>query len=65
MQLSAYAQGCNITDPERVSIFVDRADTELVLPHIWDKETHSKHKEMFNSLLNYWKLVKNYDSTVL
>ena len=65
MQLSAYSQGCNIEDPERISIFVDRADTELVLTHVWDKETHYKHKEMFNSLLNYWKLVKNYDSTVL
>jgi len=65
MQLSAYAQGCNIEEPERISIFVDRADTELVLTHVWDKETHYKHKEMFNSLLNYWKLVKNYDSTVL
>jgi hypothetical protein len=65
MQLSAYAQGCNIEDPERISIFVDRADTELVLTHVWDKDTHYKHKEMFNSLLNYWKLVKNYDSTVL
>ena len=65
MQLSAYAQGCNIENPERISIFVDRADTELVLTHVWDKDTHYKHKEMFNSLLNYWKLVKNYDSTVL
>ena len=65
MQLSAYAQGCNIEEPERVSIFIDRADTTLVLPHIWENETHYKHKEMFNSLLNYWKLVKNYDSTIL
>ena len=65
MQLSAYAQGCNIEEPERVSIFVDREDTTLVLPHIWDNESHYKHKEMFNSLLNYWKLVKNYDSTIL
>ena len=65
MQLSAYAQGCNIEEPERVSIFVDRADTTLVLPHIWENESHYKHKEMFNSLLNYWKLVKNYDSTIL
>jgi hypothetical protein len=23
--------------------------------------THSKHRDMFNSLLNYWKLTKNYD----
>jgi hypothetical protein len=61
MQLSAYAQGCNVDDPERVSIFVDRADTSIVLCHIWDKETHAKHKKMFNSILEYWKLVKNYE----
>ena len=61
MQLSAYAQGCNIDDPKRVSIFVDRADTSLVLCHIWDKESHAKHKEMFNSVLRYWQLVKNYE----
>ena len=65
MQLSAYAQGCNVEEPERVSIFIDRADTSIVLSHVWEKETHKKHKEMFNSLLNYWKLVKNYDSAVL
>ena len=65
MQLSAYAQGCNIDDPTRVSIFVDRADTSLVLPFVWDKESHKKHKEMFNSLLTYWKLVKNYDSATI
>jgi hypothetical protein len=65
MQLSAYAQGCNIDEPTRVSIFVDRADTSLVLPFVWDKESHKKHKEMFNSLLTYWKLVKNYDSATI
>ena len=61
MQLSAYAQGCNIDDPERVSIFVDRKNTETILFHIWDKESHEKHKEMFNSILKYWQLVKNYE----
>ena len=61
MQLSAYAQGCQVDDPTRVSIFVDRADTSLILYHIWDKESHSKHKEMFNSILRYWQLVKNYE----
>jgi len=61
MQLSAYAQGCNIDDPERVSIFVDRKNTETILFHIWDKESHEKHKEMFNSILRYWQLVKNYE----
>ena len=60
MQLSAYAQGCGFDDVERVSIFVDREDTELIACHIWDKESQTKHKEMFNSILNYWKLVKNY-----
>ena len=61
MQLSAYAQGCNIDNPTRVSIFVDRADTSLVLCHIWDEESHEKHKEMFNSILKYWQLVNNYE----
>ena len=61
MQLSAYAQGCNIDNPTRVSIFVDRADTSIVLCHIWEEESHEKHKEMFNSILRYWQLVKNYE----
>ncbi len=61
MQLSAYAQGCGFDDVERVSIFVDREDTELIACHIWDKESQTKHTEMFNSILTYWKLVKNYE----
>ena len=61
MQLSAYAQGCGFDNPERVSIFVDRADTELIACHVWDKETHVKHRDMFNSILKYWQLVKNYE----
>jgi hypothetical protein len=63
MQLSAYAQGCGFNDVERVSIFVDREDTELIACHIWDRDTQKKHTEMFNSILQYWKLVKNYDSS--
>ena len=61
MQLSAYAEGCGFEDPERVSIFVDRKDTGLIVPHRWTKSTHAKHLQMFNSLLTYWKLFKNYD----
>ena len=61
MQLSAYAQGCDIDNPTRISIFVDRADTSLVLFHIWEEDSHEKHKEMFNSILKYWQLVKNYE----
>ena len=61
MQLSAYAQGCNIANPQRVSIFVDREDTDLVACHIWDTESHEKHKQMFNSILQFWQLVKNYE----
>ena len=62
MQLSAYAQGCGFTDVERVSIFVDRTDPEIIACHVWEKDTQEKHTEMFNSILNYWKLVKNYES---
>ena len=64
MQLSAYAQGCGYKDVERVSIFVDRKDTELISCHIWNKESHNKHVNMFNSILTYWKLVKNYDPSL-
>ena len=39
--------------------------TDLALGHIWDEDSHIKHVEMFNSLLTYWKLVKNYDSSTL
>jgi len=61
MQLSAYAQGCGFDDVERVSIFVDREDTELIACHVWDRDSQTKHREMFNSILTYWKLVKNYE----
>ena len=64
MQLSAYAQGCGFDNVERVSIFVDRADTGLIACHVWDKDTHARHLAMFNSILDYWKLVKNYDSSI-
>lgn len=61
MQLSAYAQGCGFDNPERVSIFVDRKHTDVIVGHIWDKESHTKHLAMFNSMLTYWKFSKNYD----
>ena len=60
MQLSAYAQGCGFDKPQRVSIFVDRADTGLIACHIWDEESHDRHLQMFNSILTYWKFSKNY-----
>ena len=63
MQLSAYAQGFGFDNPERISIFVDRKDTSLICCYVWDKESHTKYLEMFNSILNYWKLFKNYDPT--
>ena len=65
MQLSAYAQGCGFDDVERVSIFVDREDPTFISWHIWDKASHEKHLNMFNNILAFWKLSKNYDSSVL
>ena len=61
MQLSSYAQGMGVAEPIRVSIFIDRSNTELIGSHIWDPDTHARHLAMFNSLLTYWKLLKNYD----
>lgn len=61
MQLSAYAQGCGFTEKaERLSIFIDRQDTSCVSYYKWDEDTHSKHRDMFNNILSYWQLVKNY-----
>ena len=64
MQLSAYAQGCGFNDVERISIFVDRKNTKIILYHVWEKESHQKHLAMFNNILEYWKLCKNYNSAV-
>tara|TARA_R100001460_G_scaffold17328_4_gene37443 strand:+ start:1003 stop:1782 length:780 start_codon:yes stop_codon:yes gene_type:complete len=64
MQLSAYAQGCEIDEPERVSIFVDRNDPTYISYYIWDKDTHERHLSMFNHMLSFWKLSKNYDSSI-
>jgi len=61
MQLSSYAQGMGVAEPIRVSIFIDRSNTELIVSYIWDPDTHARHLAMFNSLLTYWKLLKNYD----
>jgi len=61
MQLSSYAQGLDIENPIRVSIFIDRSNTELVLSHVWEQNSHKKHLAMFNNLLQYWKLLKDFD----
>ena len=62
MQLSAYALGLGFKNPVRVSVFIDRADPELVLTHHWDSESHEKHSGMFLALLEYWQLVKGYSA---
>jgi len=63
MQLSAYAYGLNMDNPERVSIFIDREDNTAVY-HKWD-DSHDKHLEMFLSLLTYWQLSKGYKPEIL
>ncbi len=63
MQLSAYAEGASFLNPERVSIFLDRADPSIVSYHVWSGDTHKKHLDMFLNLLSFWKLSKNYDPT--
>ena len=65
MQLSAYAQGLKMDTPKRLSIFIDREDSELVLAHYWDDESHVRHAAMFNCLLMFWQLTKNYKSGVI
>jgi hypothetical protein len=62
MQLSAYAQGLEFDSPKRLSIFIDRDDSEIVLAHVWEDDSHARHLAMFNCLLMFWQLSKNYNS---
>lgn len=64
MQLSAYACGLNIDNPERVSVFVDRANPTVVISHVWEKESHERHLAMFSHLLSYWQHMKNYKPSI-
>jgi len=60
MQLSAYAQGLGIDNPTRVSIFIDRQHPDILSIHVWDKGSHDRHLAMFNTLKQYWFLLKKY-----
>ena len=61
LQLSSYAQGLNIENPVRMSIFIDRSNTELIVSHVWEQNSHKKHLAMFNNLLHYWQLLTDYN----
>ena len=63
MQLSSYAQGLDIENPIRMSIFIDRSNTELIVSHVWEADSHKKHLAMFNNLLHYWQLLKDFYPT--
>jgi len=60
MQLSAYAQGLGIDNPTRVSIFIDRKHPDILSIHVWDTDSHDRHLAMFNTLKQYWFLLKKY-----
>lgn len=60
MQLSAYAEGLEMPNARRISVFICRNNPSNVLVHEWDKESHAKHWSMFRSLLDYWQASKGY-----
>ena len=64
MQLSAYAQGKNFLNPERLSIFIDRKDPSIVKHYLWPTESHGRHIAMFKHLLSFWQLKNNYHTNV-
>jgi hypothetical protein len=66
MQLAAYASGAEDWSDRgydkrkekewgRVNLFIDRNDTNIVIPHIWDEDAFERHWKMFNHLLKYWQ----------
>ena len=64
IQLSAYAAGMGVSQPQRLSIFIDRNDPTKVLSHLWDEDSHQKHLQMFLSLLTYWQASKGYKPSI-
>lgn len=66
MQLAAYAVLIDENMPQevdtvnRVSIFIDRTNTSCVKSYLWDNESGKRHWKMFENLLNYWYLMKNF-----
>ena len=64
MQLSAYSALLGIDKPIRVSVFIDRKNPSVILPYVWDRDSHTKHLKMFLALLTFWKMSKNYDPTI-
>ena len=48
-----------------ITVVLTRRNTEALKEVILiKKESHKKHINMFNSILTYWKLVKNYDPSL-
>jgi hypothetical protein len=64
MQLSAYGHGYGLESFQRVNIFVrpmkEGESTPLVLGYVHPVETEQKDWEMFQCLLKFWQLSKNY-----
>lgn len=60
MQLAAYRYGLGITDARCANVFVSRTHEGLTKIIEWSEEDLKRGWEMFQHLLNFWKLKNNF-----
>lgn len=60
LQLAAYRVGLDIPNARCANVFVSRTHPKLVKIVEWTEEDLSRGWQMFQCLLNYWKLKNNF-----
>lgn len=64
MQLSAYRQGLELPNARCFDIYFSSVEPGIVEVHEWSNEELKRGFKQFQCLLDYWKLVNNYDPTI-
>lgn len=62
MQLSSYAQGFGMTQPNCVNIFISTRKPGLIQVREWDNSEIATAWEAFQCLLKLWKIRRGYES---
>lgn len=62
MQLAAYRKGLNLPKAKCYNLVISTTSPGTLLLHRWTEEELQRGLMMFNLLLEFWKLVVNFDS---
>jgi hypothetical protein len=63
MQLAAYREGLNMPTARCFDLYFSSAEPGIVEMHEWSEKELQKGLLMFKSLLSYWKVANDYDSS--